>query len=243
MKGRPRVYGVEMTPAPVSISGNLKYDSLNGEVDLARVAQFRALFSIQPGQRLLVCGSTHPGEHEAIVDMLPRLGVRCLLVPRHPERYASVRELLTRAGLPWVNRSELSPQKPALRDAVILLDTVGELALVYALADVVFVGGSLIRHGGQNMAEPVALGKATLFGPHTDNFKATVRELLDVRGALRVQDAAELEREITRLLADSAAREALGSAGQARLLASRGALARYMALIEGLLPAKAEVGP
>lgn len=243
VQGRPQVYGIAMVPAPVSNSGNLKYDSLKGEVDPARLDHFRALFSIEPGQRLLVCGSTHPGEHEAIVDMLPRLGVRCLLVPRHPERYASVRDLLTRAGLPWVHRSELSAQSPAPRDAVILLDTVGELAMVYALADVVFVGGSLIKHGGQNMAEPVALGKATLFGPHTDNFKATVRELLEVNGALRVQDAAELEREITRLIADSAAREALGRAGQARLLASRGALARYMALIEGLLPAKAEVGP
>lgn len=230
-----RVYGEPMVPAPVSISGNMKYDSLKGEADAAKVAEFRALFALAEGQKVLVCGSTHPGEHEVIVAMLPRLGVRCVLVPRHPERYASVREMLTKAGIAWVNRSTLTRERPAPADAVIILDTVGELATVYALADVVFVGGSLIEHGGQNMAEPVALGKATLFGPHTENFKATVRELLEVKGALRIRDAAELESEIKRLLADANAREALGNAGQARLLASRGALARYLALVEALL--------
>ena len=143
--------------------------------------------------------------------------------------------MLTKAGIAWVNRSALTREKPAPQGAVILLDTVGELSTVYALADVVFVGGSLIEHGGQNMAEPVALGKATLFGPHTDNFKATVRELLENQGALCVQNAAELESEIKRLLADQSAREALGKAGQARLLASRGALARYLALVDELL--------
>jgi 3-deoxy-D-manno-octulosonic-acid transferase len=233
--GVPRVYGLPMVPAPVSVAGNLKYDSLKGEADAARIAEFRALFNIQDGEKVLVCGSTHPGEHEALVAMLPRLGVRCVLVPRHPERYAAVRELLTQAGIPWVNRSALTREKPAQAGAVILLDTVGELATVYALADVVFVGGSLIPHGGQNMAEPIALGKAALFGPHADNFKATVRELLEVKGALQVRDAAELESEIKRLLADEAARAALGKAGQARLLASRGALERYLALVDALL--------
>ncbi|MCA8946042.1 MAG: 3-deoxy-D-manno-octulosonic acid transferase, partial [Planctomycetes bacterium] len=76
--------------------------------------------------------------------------------------------------------------KPADENAVILLDTMGELSHVYAVADVVFIGGSLIPHGGQNMAEPVALGKATVFGPHTHNFKATVRELKECKGAVEV---------------------------------------------------------
>ena len=231
----PLVYGVKMRPAPVSVLGNLKYDSLKGEADADKVAQFRSMFSIKPGERVLVCGSTHPGEHEALIEMLPRLGVRCILVPRHPERYAGVRDMLDRAGQVWVNRSALSRDLPAPPDSVILLDTVGELAGVYALADVVFVGGSLIPHGGQNMAEPIALGKATLFGPHTDNFKATVRELLEVQGALRVENSAELEREMLRLLNDDAARETLGKAGQTRLLASRGALARYLEIVAALL--------
>lgn len=218
----------------VIVAGNLKYDSLKGEPDAEKAALFRGLFSLDD-RPVLVCGSTHPGEHEIIVEMLPRLGCRCVIVPRHPERYESVRELLNKAGIRWVNRSALTPEQPAPADAVILLDTMGELAAVYAVADVVFIGGSLIPHGGQNMAEPVALGKATLFGPHTHNFKATVRELKEIGGAIEVQDGAELEREIKSLLQDPARREKIGKAGQARLLASRGALQRYLELIDGLL--------
>ncbi|MCG3183125.1 MAG: 3-deoxy-D-manno-octulosonic acid transferase [Planctomycetes bacterium] len=218
----------------VIVAGNLKYDSLKGEPDAEKAALFRGLFSLDD-RPVLVCGSTHPGEHEIIVEMLPRLGCRCVIVPRHPERYESVRELLNKAGIRWVNRSALSPEQRAPADAVILLDTMGELAAVYAVADVVFIGGSLIPHGGQNMAEPVALGKATLFGPHTHNFKATVRELKEIGGAIEVQDGAELEREIKSLLQDPARREKIGKAGQARLLASRGALQRYLELIDGLL--------
>lgn len=222
-------------PAPhILVAGNLKYDSLKSEPDPDKLAMFRELFNLD-NTPVLVCGSTHPGEHDAIIEMLPRLDCRCVLVPRHPERYAAVRETLTKAGLKWVNRSELTPDKPAEKGAVILLDTVGELAHVYAVADMVFVGGSLIPHGGQNMAEPVALGKATLFGPHTYNFKATVRELKEVKGAIEVRNANELERELKRLMEDGPTRDALGKAGQTRLLASRGALQRYLELIEKLL--------
>ena len=220
----------------VVVSGNLKYDSLKSEPDAGKDAMFRTLFNFGD-KPVLVCGSTHPGEHELLVEMLPRLPCRCVLVPRHPERYASVRDMLTKAGIAWVNRSELSPDKPAPQGTVIILDTVGELSHVYALADVVFIGGSLIPHGGQNMAEPVALGKATLFGPHTANFKATVRELKECRGAIEVQSAADLEREIIALLKDDARRQKIGDAGKARLLASRGALQRYLELVGGLLHA------
>ncbi len=218
----------------VIVAGNLKYDSLKAEPDAEKAALFRTLFALDD-RPVLVCGSTHPGEHELLVEMLPRLGCRCVIVPRHPERYESVRELLNKAGISWVNRSALTPGQPAPADAVILLDTMGELAAVYAVADVVFIGGSLIPHGGQNMAEPVALGKATLFGPHTHNFKATVRELKEIGGAIEVQDGAGLEREIKSMLQDPARREKIGKAGQARLLASRGALQRYLELIDGLL--------
>lgn len=218
----------------VIVAGNLKYDSLKGEPDAEKAELFRTLFALDD-RPVLVCGSTHPGEHEIIVEMLPRLGCRCVIVPRHPERYESVRELLNKAGIRWVNRSALSPEQPAPADAVILLDTMGELAAVYAVADVVFIGGSLIPHGGQNMAEPVALGKATLFGPHTHNFKATVRELKEIGGAIEIQDGAGLEREIKSLLNDPARRERIGKAGQSRLLASRGALERYLKMIDTLL--------
>lgn len=222
----------------VEVAGNLKYDSLKGEPDTDRLKFFREVFNLSDDKPVLVCGSTHPGEHEILVEMLPRQNCRCVIVPRHPERYESVREMLNKAGIPWVNRSDLSAEKPSDTSSVILLDTMGELSHVYAVADVVFIGGSLIPHGGQNMAEPVALGKATLFGPHTHNFKATVRELKDCKGAIEVQNAPELEREIKSLFADKDRREATGKAGQTRLLASRGAMQRYLELIKALLASR-----
>lgn len=219
----------------VHVTGNLKYDAMRFEPDAEKMAWFQQAFAIRKGQQVLVCGSTHPGEHEALVEMLPRLGCRVVIVPRHPERYEAVREMLTRAGIKWVNRSAVSPENPAPDDAVIVLDTVGELAGVYTIADVVFIGGSLIPHGGQNMAEPVALGTATLFGPHTHNFKATVRELKECGGAIEVQNAQQLETEIKRLMADPQARQKVGQAGRTRLLAGRGALQRHLKLIAELL--------
>lgn len=219
----------------VTIAGNLKYDSLKAEPDAEKTAMFRKLFALDDSKPVLVCGSTHPGEHKIIIDMLTRLDCRCVIVPRHPERYAAVRDLLDKAGLKWVNRSELSDDNIAEPGAVVLLDTMGELAHVYAIADVVFIGGSLIPHGGQNMAEPVALGKCTLFGPHTDNFKATVRELKEIKGAIEVSGGDELERELKRLMVEPETRDAIGHAGKMRLLASRGALQRYLELIERLL--------
>lgn len=217
------------------VTGNLKYDSLRAEPDADKVAYFRQAFAIASDQNVVVFGSTHPGEHEMIVEMLPRLACRVVIVPRHPERYDSVREMLTRAGIPWRDRSELSPNTPAAANDVILLNTVGELSSVYGIADVVFIGGSLIPHGGQNMMEPIAMGKATLFGPHTHNFKATVRELKEVGGAIEAHSAAELEAQIVRLLNDELARKTLGQAGQKRLLAGRGALERHLKLIDELL--------
>lgn len=228
-------HGTRDTAQAVVVTGNLKHDSLKFEPDAIKAAHFRTAFGILPDQRVLVCGSTHPGEHEQIIEMLPRLACRVVIAPRHPERQEEVRRLLSKAGLPWANRSALSPGKPAGRNDVIVLDTVGELAAMYAIADVVFIGGSLIPHGGQNMAEPIALRKATLFGPHTHNFKATVRELKECGGAIEVQSVQQLEHEIRRLLADASARDKVGQTGRTRLLAGRGALGRHLALIERLL--------
>jgi 3-deoxy-D-manno-octulosonic-acid transferase len=236
----PRLFGVEMLTAPVVVAGNIKYDALREAVPQDAVDEFRRLFSITQGQRVIVLGSTHPGEHEAIAPMLARLvddATRAIVVPRHPERVAACVSLLEQAGLGVRRRSALGgPVVSGPRD-VIVLDTVGELSRVYALADVVFVGGSLIPHGGQNMAEPVALGKPTLFGPHTENFKATVRELLEIGGARRVESFVALEAGIREVLAGPEAARVMALAGRARLLAGRGSLARHLEIIEEMLGA------
>src|SRR4029077_19419525 len=131
-------------------------------------------------------------------------GLRLVLVPRHKERFDPVAALLERSGLPYVRRSRLGSGPPAVSSAspVVLLDTFGELAAAWGLADLAFVGGSLDgKRGGQNMIEPAAYGAAVTFGPYTWNFKDTVARLLRHNAALQVPDAAALERETLRFLA------------------------------------------
>jgi 3-deoxy-D-manno-octulosonic-acid transferase len=115
---------------------------------------------------------------------------------------------------------------------VTILDTVGELSALYGLADVVFVGGSLVPHGGQNMLEPAQLRKPVLFGPHTENFRESAELLLNAGGAVVVKDAAELAREVDRLLGDPALARQMGEAAFGAVAARQGALAATLALVE-----------
>lgn len=237
-----------MDATPVSIAGNLKFDGIASGRDLALRSRYRALFGIAPQECLLVCGSTHPGEHEELLRLYrvwrnDKLALRMLIVPRHPERRDEVRSLWRRAGMRLVDRSSLKdtdePKLPSVPVGELppgfLLDTMGELAQVYHAADIVFVGGSMIPHGGQNMAEPAALEAAVLFGPHTSNFRATVKTLLARQAAIEVQTWDQLEREVRELCGDAERRAGMGTRARAAIDEGKGATARHMQLIEELL--------
>jgi 3-deoxy-D-manno-octulosonic-acid transferase len=146
--------------------------------------------------------------------------------------------VLKARGLAAVRRSDL----PARRSpgAVIVLDTVGELAQLYAIADVVFVGGSLAPLGGHNMLEPALRGKPVLFGPHTHNFREAASVLVDSGGGRIVHDATELGAELKRLLADSGLRSRLGAAGRDAVVARHGAVRATLDLIAQYLYPKVE---
>ncbi len=222
----------------VRVVGNLKYDlpTLATGPDVAGV---RAGLGLPPGRRLIAAGSTHRGEEELLLGALQELrrsrqDLCLLLAPRHPERLEEVERLLRRAGLSWVRRSQL-PARPLEGAAVILLDTMGELARLYAAATVVFIGGSLIPHGGQNMLEPAAVGRPVLHGPHMGNF-AEMRDLFREAGAaIQVQDGIGLARELAALLDDPARAEAMGKAGRQIVEAHRGATGRTADLVAALL--------
>ncbi len=180
------------------------------------------------GEPVWIAGSTHRGEEEAVLDAHEAArrrfpGLTLVLAPRHPER---VPEIL--AVIEGARRRRRAPQRAAARPkrsgAVILLDTVGELAQIYTLADVVFVGGSLVPAGGHNMLEPAARGKPVLFGPHTENFRESAELLLGSGAARVVRDALELGGELTALLADPPLRERLGAAGRAAVASRHGAV-------------------
>ncbi|MEE9312680.1 MAG: glycosyltransferase N-terminal domain-containing protein, partial [Planctomycetota bacterium] len=213
-----------------AVTGNLKYDSLREAIDATRVSELRKLFGFTETEQVVLFGSTHPGEHEIIAELLP-LSVRVIIWPRHPERVAALCDMLKAAGIDFQKRSELSADQPAHENVVIVGDTVGELSDVYGLANVVFVGGSLIPHGGQNMAEPIALGLPTIVGPHTHNFKATMRDLREVNAIIEISDGAELKSAIDSQLANPTD----VSAGRSRLIAGKGALQAHLAHINKLL--------
>ena len=237
--GRLRKLGVP--DAQVEITGNMKYDTLRADLPVEQLARVRAELGLSAGERVVVAGSTHPGEEELLLEMLPRLeratpGVRLLIAPRHVERAEEVVRLVERAGRVPARLTKLrSGAAAAGRGSVLVADTIGELEHFYGLADVVFVGGSLVARGGQNMLEPAALGKATLFGPQTENFAAEVGLLLGHDGGRQVADAAELERAISGLLADPAAARALGERGRQVVASLLGGTAKNLDLVLSLL--------
>jgi 3-deoxy-D-manno-octulosonic-acid transferase len=218
----------------VVVTGNLKTDlaPATSGVDWER------LLSVGPDDLVWIAGSTHRGEEPVILDVFERLRAEfptlvLIVAPRHPERAGEVERLVGQRGMPVVRRTALPSSAP--RGAVVILDTVGELADLYRLAAVVFVGGSLVAAGGHNMLEPALRRKPVLYGPHTENFRDSA-SLLEVAGAaVAVKDAGGLEREMSRLLSDRAARGAMGEAGFAAVAARQGAVVQTLDLVARVL--------
>jgi 3-deoxy-D-manno-octulosonic-acid transferase len=231
----------------VHVTGNVKYDGVELDRGNPRTAALRQLFAVTAGQLAWVAGSTQAPEEQIVLDAWSRLRhrhpvLRLFLVPRQADRFDEVAGLLARAGVPFVRRSRLAG---IIEDtsAVVLVDTIGELGALWGLADLAYVGGSLDgRRGGQNMIEPAAYGSAVLFGPHVWNFKDAAARLLDNGGAVQIQDAAQLEHEAGRLLADAGARAALGENARRFVLSQQGATALTLDHLDRMLAAAGAAG-
>ncbi|HZZ77502.1 MAG TPA: 3-deoxy-D-manno-octulosonic acid transferase [Gemmataceae bacterium] len=239
-----RQHYLELGATNVASVGNIKYDGVNTDRHNARTQAMRELFScpspLTPHPSLIwVAGSTQAPEEALAIEIYRRARerdpqLRLILVPRHPERFDEVAQLLQRSGLPFVRRSSLSTVPNS--DAIILVDTIGELSAIWGLADIAFVGGSLDgKRGGQNMIEPSAYGAAVVFGPHTWNFKQTVNDLLAHSAALQVQDGVALEAALWRLLEDATLRRQLGEAARRFVLSQQGATGRTLDALRALL--------
>ncbi len=222
----------------VTVTGNLKYDLPALEQAMDRDA-IRAGLALPAACRLVVAGSIHRGEDEPVLEAYraaaaSRPELCLLLAPRHPERLDEVERAAARAGVACVRRSRLPGDAPRPGGAI-LLDTMGELARLYSVASVVFVGGSLIPHGGQNILEPAAYGRPVLHGPHMGNF-AEMRDLFQAaRAAVEVADGRSLSKALQALLDDPAEADRMGRAGRAIVEAQRGATARTADLVGALL--------
>jgi 3-deoxy-D-manno-octulosonic-acid transferase len=231
-------------PERLAVTGSVKFDGVLTVRHNPRTEELRRLLRVEPGDLVWVAGSTQAPEEALALEIYrtlrqeyPRL--RLFVVPRQKERFEAVAGLLGRSDLTFLRRSRLAGPVSD-REAVVLVDTIGELGALWGLADVAFVGGSLDgRRGGQNMIEPAAYGAAVLFGPHVWNFRDTAERLVVAAAAVQVADTAALAGEVRRLLGDGAARERLGQAARAFVLSQQGATERTLDLIDRLLSAAA----
>jgi 3-deoxy-D-manno-octulosonic-acid transferase len=188
-----------------------------------------------------VAGSTHPGEEAAVLAAYRQAlaagsPVVLVLVPRHPERAGEVAELVRREGFAITRRSSLDAHAGSIDvGQVLLVDTVGELLRLYGIADLVFVGGSLVPVGGHNLLEPAAAGVPVLFGPQMSNFREVAALVLAYGAGRQVSDGEALGAAIVELLADGERRGQLGEGGRRLMAENGGATARNLAVIEEIL--------
>lgn len=174
-----RIKELGMNTDDVSVTGNIKFDHSIDEVENTRTTELQKRFAIDQKRLLIVAASTHPKEEEWIIEAIEghERDFRLLIAPRHPERFDDVAALIRETTYSFARRADEVSEADTEAD-IILLDSIGELRSVYPLADIVFVGGSLIPHGGQSILEPAAVGKAIVTGPYTHNFDAVVKEFL-----------------------------------------------------------------
>jgi len=215
----------------VIVAGSLKYDTAQIADKIDGSDALAAQLGIVDG-RLWVAGGTGPGEEKIILDVFAKLkqderfgDLRLVIVPRKPERFDEVAQLIGQAGFEFVRYSCLKNSEGVRPDKkpAILGDTMGDLRKFYSLASIIFVGRSLVPMGGSDMAEAAALGKCTMFGPYTFNFKQTVDDLLRCQGALEVQDENDLLIAVRRCLAEPDFAGKLAENGQEVIRKKQGA--------------------
>jgi 3-deoxy-D-manno-octulosonic-acid transferase len=240
-----RLKAIGCQPERVTVAGNLKFD-----VRAVQEAEAtRLLKKLAPNLRLIVAGSTLDGEEAALLEAWPLLleadpQLIMVLAPRHPERFSAVAALLEKSGVAWVRRSNWSAKpedtlKPLKPGQIVLLDTIGELASVYSLASVAFVGGSLIPAGGHNPLEPAQFGAPIVTGPHYFNFRAITEDLL-THQALRITATENLAATLINLLQNPAAAKAIGELARQVFASQAGATDRCVEAIKELVAAQDE---
>jgi 3-deoxy-D-manno-octulosonic-acid transferase len=238
-----RIVALGADPARVVVTGSLKFDSLDwpgvGPHGQSRDRVLR-YFRLAPGRPLVIAASTLRGEDQAAFEAFHRVQARwpdamLVVAPRHPERFEEVTRLAAEEGFRVVRRTTLPVDQSPDAD-VVVLDTIGELARLYQIASVVFVGGSLVDAGGHNILEPAMFGKAIVFGPHMHNFAEISAEFLRGGAAVQVGTTRELGECLVDLVGDGVRRASLGAAARAIVEGNRGAKARTMAVVTALLP-------
>jgi 3-deoxy-D-manno-octulosonic-acid transferase len=233
-----RLVQIGAEPEHVQVSGNLKFDMAIPSPPPI-VADLRAAIEQSGAGPVIVAGSTVEGEEPLVIGAFRRVlekypNALLILAARHPERFGQVADLFAASGLKFWRRSQWGTDRD-LRGGIFLLDTIGELASLYALADVAFVGGSLVARGGHNILEPAEHGAPTIVGSHTENFRDIISLFQRANAVIVVPDAPALRDAFLRLLADPAECHRLGERGRELVCANAGATARTLDAIAGVL--------
>jgi len=228
-----RILDLGADPSRVVVAGNIKFDDLPGSA-----AAFGGNFTVRPGEQWWVAGSTHPGEEEMVLDVYAEIikkdpQWRLVIVPRHIERTGKILELVKCRGFAAVKFSELKDVNP--HQGVIVVDTIGQLRSLYALASLVFVGKSLCVGGGHNVIEPALYGKAVIIGPKVENFRDIVACFKENNALVQVEDEPSLLAAVSDLVADRSKREALGQRAQEVIAVNQGATKRSLERLEEFL--------
>ena len=242
---RRRFRDLGVPPARLTVTGSLKFDAVDGAAARAPAGDpALRCFEFAAGRPVIIAASTLRGEEEPVLRAFAgarrsaAAGAVLIIAPRHPERFAEATRLAAGRGFAVARRTELgaAPGTAAAPPAdVVILDTIGELARLFRLATVVFVGGSLVPAGGHNPIEPAAFGKAIVFGPHMENF-ADIANLFVARGAAwQLAAPDQLDGALAALLSNAGRRAALGAAARALVDDQRGARGRTLAVIAELL--------
>jgi 3-deoxy-D-manno-octulosonic-acid transferase len=203
----------------IKVMGNLKFDRMITQISAVDKNVLKKKLSISDDLRVLVGGSSRSGEEEILVRVFKRLkkdyrDLLLLLAPRHLDRVKKIEKIFFGQELDFVRRSELDGKTRLKNQRVILLDSIGELSWIYAIADVAFVGGSMVPVGGHNLLEPALCGVCVIFGPHVDHFRTAADLLIQSGGGIEIKNEEELYTRISDLLKDEDKRKRMGKAAQ-----------------------------
>ena len=236
-----RVIELGADPARVTVTGSLKFDAAAATAVGVR-GRDRSLrfFRVAPDRPVIVAGSTMRGEEAVVLRAFRRVKATApdallVLAPRHAERFDEAVHAARGEGFATVRRSDLAIDDEPRAD-VVVLDTIGELAQLYQIATVAFVGGSLVPTGGHNILEPAVFGRPIVFGPSMTNFEEIARQFLSRGAVVQVHSERQFEDTLVELLADPVRRASLGAAARALVDANRGARDRTLETLERLLP-------
>ena len=239
-----RLVALGVIDEKIKITGNMKFDTsaLRASDPAIREEEYRKKLGLGERERLLVAGSTHPGEEEIILEVYKKLlnefsDLKLLIAPRHPERAKELAQLVLSCNLDAVFISKLRGTIEEGRGTkVFILDTIGQLKDFYAASDIVFIGGSLIKKGGQNILEPAALAKPIVCGAYMFNFRDITALFLKNHACIMAHNKEELFKNIADLLRNPKERDALGARAKALIAQNQGATMRNMEYIKKLMP-------